>query len=307
MDSSRRIVVLGSGSLPLDGGLPVHLRGHDPHIEWRIVATRIGGFPFTPLDVVMTELGHVDAALRGARDGADAILLDTYGEYGLAAMRSALSIPVIGAAEAAIAEARAFGGSFGIVTVWPKSMDWLYARQAATLGIARECLGVRYVGGETASRSTPTSTLDAMHRSDEGWLERIEDACRDLAQCGASSVVLGCTCMAPVWEAIAARSALPVICAARAGAKAAVDALEAGGVVQRPAAASREAADRLVAWVDAAPIRPSMQDCPVCIIATESPESLQKGPSWTGPGCSATRSSCADSGSESAESSQSLR
>lgn len=275
MHPGSHVLVLGSGSLPSNGQLPVHLRGHDASIEWRIGSTRIGGFPFTPLDGVMTEVGHIDAAIRGARDGAAAILLDTYGEYGLAAMRSALAIPVVGAAEAAVVEALAIGPRFGIVTVWPASMDWLYERQATALGIRECCVGVRYVGGESTDRAAPGATLEAMHRSDAGWIERIGLACDEIAGLGASSIVLGCTCMAPVWKAIAGRSPVPVICAARAGARAAVEMLTKAGrtpSAQRSTAAET-AARQLVAWVDAvvsaAPIAAEPAACPVCIASAE--------------------------------------
>lgn len=273
MHPGTRILVLGTAA-PLSGSeLPLHLRGHGPGIEWRIGATRVGGFPFTPLDVVMTEVGHVDAAIRGAREGADAILLDTYGEYGIAAMRSALAIPVVGAAEAAVAEARAIGPRFGIVTVWPASMDWLYERQAALLGVRDRCVGVRYVGGGTTDRASPGSTLDAMHRSDTGWLERIGLACDEIAKLGASSIVLGCTCMAPLSKAIAERSPIPVICAAHAGARAVVReiARRAGARVPGEAPATLKSTMAFVSWVDGmAPTEAGAgAACPVCITSAD--------------------------------------
>lgn len=274
MPPVSRVLVLGTAAPPVDGELPVHLRGHAAGIEWRIGSTRIGGFPFTPLDVVMTEVGHIDAAIRGAREGASAILLDTYGEYGLDAMRSALDIPVVGAAEAAVAEALAVGPRFGLVTVWPASMAWLYERQAARLGIGGSCVGIRYVGGESTERARPGATIEAMHRSDAGWQERIEAACREIAALGAASIVLGCTCMAPLASRIAARSGVPIVCPARAGARAVVAALGSRTAMQAdPASASNDSATRLVAWVDAAvPLElpaGAAAACPVCIVDTE--------------------------------------
>jgi len=268
-----RVLVLGSGPPPRAGELPVHLREQAARgIDWRIEPTRIGGFPFTPLDVVLTEVGHVDAALRAAPGSADAVLLDTFGEYGLAAMRSGLAMPVVGAAEAALAEARLAGPRFGIVTVWPESMDWLYQRQLRLLDARESCVGIRYVGGAAASEQTPRETLGAMQRGDDGWIARIASAMQALADAGASSIVLGCTCMAPVWEALAARATLPVICAARAGVRAVLRALEDDvppAATQGPPA-TVAAVSTLIAWVDHGPA-PDGQDanCPVCIAVPE--------------------------------------
>jgi allantoin racemase len=268
-----RVLVLGGGPLTKAGALPVHLREQAVcGIDWRIEPTRVGGFPFTPLDVVLTELGHVDAALRAAPGSADVVLLDTFGEYGLAAMRSGLAMPIVGAAEAALAEARLAGPRFGIVTVWPESMDWLYQRQLRLLDARQSCVGIRYVGGAAATDQTPHETLGAMHREDAGWIGQIASAMQSLADDGASSIVLGCTCMAPVWEALAARATVPVICAARAGVRAAVRALESGGshaATQGPPA-SIAAVSALIDFVDHGPAA-TAQDaaCPVCITAPE--------------------------------------
>jgi allantoin racemase len=268
-----RVLVLGSGPPPKVGQLHVHLREQAARgIGWRIEPTRVGGFPFTPLDVVLTELGHVDAALRAAPGSADAVLLDTFGEYGLAAMRSGLVMPVIGAAEAALAEARLAGPRFGIVTVWPESMDWLYQRQLRLLDSRENCVGIRYVGGAAASEQTPRETLGAMHREDAGWIGRIASAMQSLVDEGASSIVLGCTCMAPVWEALAGRASVPVICAARAGVRAVLSTLDSAGshaATQGPPA-SITAVKALVDFVDRGPAATDQDAaCPVCITAPE--------------------------------------
>lgn len=261
------VLVLGSGPQPRSAPLPPHLRDiAAPGIAWRLENTRLGGFPYTPLDALMTETGLVDAALRLRDAGTRAVLVDTFGEYGLAAMHSALDIPVIGSAEAALAEARAHGERFAIVTVWPASLDWLYRRQLLLHEAAERCIGIRYLGGAQASTAMPAETIGAMHRGAPDWLERIETSMRDCAAQGASSIVLGCTCMAPIWASLADRAGVPVICAARAGARATLTALRDGAEVQPTA--SPQSRQAFADWIErgaGAAAAPESASCPVCI------------------------------------------
>jgi Asp/Glu/hydantoin racemase len=263
----KHILVLGSGPQPATAPLPPHLRelaAGDLH--WRLEGTRVGGFPYTPLDALMTETGHVDAALRLRDADTRAVLVDTFGEYGVTVMRSALDIPVVGSAEAALAESRQHGERFGIVTVWPASLDWLYRRQLLLHEAAARCVGIRYVGDAVAREPQPVETLGAMRRGEPQWLQLIEAGMRDLVAQGARSIVLGCTCMSPVWGQLRHRAGVPVICAARAGAQAALAAARSAPALQPTASLATRAA--FARWVDqgagAAPDADAAS-CPVCI------------------------------------------
>lgn len=270
------ILVVGGG--PATATEPVHLRAlRSPAAAWRIAAPRVGGFPFTPFDALLTEVGLVDCVLRETRHDTRAILVDTFGEYGIAAMRSAVDVPVIGAAEAAVTAAAAHGPAFGIVTVWPASLDWLYESQLRRLAVADRCIGVRYVGAGHADADTPGVTLDAMHSGSPVWLQRIVAAAESLADAGAHSIVFGCTCMAPLHAAVAAQCRIPVVCAAHAGARAVRDHVDGrrvpGSDDVGPPRTSSESRQRFAAWMDARAVSPSDagagMDCPVCITAPD--------------------------------------
>lgn len=267
----KHVLVLGSGPQPAATPLPPHLREiAADDIGWRLENTRIGGFPYTPLDALMTETGHVDAALRLRNDDTQAVLVDTFGEYGLAVMRSALDVPVVGSAEAAFAEAGQHGERFGIVTVWPASLDWLYRRQLRLHEAVGHCVGIRYAGDAVASEPLPAETIGAMRRGEPGWLARLDAAMQELVAQGARSIVLGCTCMSPVWSELQRKSSVPVICAARAGARAALAAARDATVP--PPAASIATRAAFARWVDqGAGAAPSTDDasCPVCITAPQ--------------------------------------
>ena len=270
------ILVVGGG--PATAEEPVHLRARrSTAAPWRIVAPRVGGFPFTPFDALLTEVGLVDCVQRETRDDTRAIFVDTFGEYGIDAMRSAVDVPVIGAAEAALAVAAAHGPRFGIVTVWPASLQWLYERQLRRLAVADRCIGVRYVGAGHADADTPGITLDAMRSGSPAWLQRIVAAAESLADAGAHSVVFGCTCMAPLHAAVATRCRIPVVCAAHAGANAVRDHVDGrrvtGTAAVHPPSASDESRRRFAAWMDQRTMLPSDSgagmDCPVCITAPD--------------------------------------
>ncbi len=268
------ILVVGNGPQPADSPLPIHLREVSATPQaWRLQPARIGGFPYTPLDALMTEAGLVDAVLSNVTAGTRAVLIDTFGEYGLLAMRSAVTLPVVGSAESALAEARSHGERFGIVTVWPASLDWLYQRQLRQLDATGRCVGIRYVGGQQATPNTPGDTMGALQRGDDGWAARLAAAIGELAAAGADSIVFGCTCMAPVWARLQQGAALPLICAARAGARAAVRAAQqdSPGIPGASQASLRTLRD-FAAWSErgAAAVPPSDDaSCPVCIADAE--------------------------------------
>src|SRR6185369_9465627 len=95
-----------------------HLAPHAPEgVELVIYPPRIGAFPHTPYDRLLVDLAHVDAGERAAADGVDAI-------------RAAVDIPVVGAGEVGITEASAGGRRFGIVTIWPPALEFLYTERA---------------------------------------------------------------------------------------------------------------------------------------------------------------------------------
>ena len=102
------------------------------------IEMRVPGFARNPYDRFIVALAHIDAAERAVAEGCDAIFLDTFADYGLAEMRCAVPIPVIGAGEAGIITASANGTrDFAIVTVWPQSMNYLYKERLDTvLGFA---------------------------------------------------------------------------------------------------------------------------------------------------------------------------
>jgi allantoin racemase len=224
--------------------------------------SRVPAFPYTPLEQAMQALGHAEAALRAAEQGCAAVVIDSVGDYGLAAMRAMLAIPAIGSGEAGLAEAARGGRRFGIVTVWPESMNFILAERLQAGGLHDGCVGIVNVGEEADARSLagPDGYLAQVREGHAAVVARVLAGVAELAAQGAEAVMLGCTCMSGMAERIADAGPVPIINPLAAGVRA------AHAAPPLPAAPTlREGRGELLrAMVDAVAGEP-VDDCPVCI------------------------------------------
>ena len=252
--------------------------GADVQVE-RYVA-RFAGFARTAYDRLFVDIGHVDAAEAAAAAGCDAILLDTFADYGIDAMRAAVPVPAIGAGEAAIAAA-AKRGSFSIVTVWPESMAYIYDERLRASAGGERCVKVHHFSPEweLAKLGTDAGVVQRMIRGEDSVVERLTEACRVArAEDGVDCIVLGCTCMAPVGLEIDARSDFPVIEAARAGLAAAFAALEASPAPRGALSPHRGTLPLLVdAWLEHGPVPAAADACEVCVTVSEADLAARAG------------------------------
>jgi allantoin racemase len=245
-----------------------HLAPHAPEgVELVIYPPRISAFPHTPYDRLLVDLAHVDAAERAASDGVDALLIDSTCDWGIEAIRAAVEVPVVGAGEVGIAAASSDGRRFGIVTIWPPALEFLYTERARTVRGGERCTGIRYASAdqELGRLGEDDSLIARMDRRDEPVLERLVEECRrSVVEDGAEAILLGCTCMAKTAPLIEERFGdVPVIEASRSALKVALDAV--------PARRSRSGLAGVVPalvdlWVDGTPSPqlPEPDECNVC-------------------------------------------
>jgi len=272
--ADMRIAVLGSGTSAKT--LPAHLTElATPEVSPVLVDPRLSAFALTPYEWLIVDLGYVDAAQAAERSGFDAVYINSFADYGIAAARAALAIPVIGAGEATLRAAATGGRRFAIVTVWPESLAHLYEERLRMLGLEDQCAAIHYVSpeAELARVGREDGVMARMHRHDNelvgGLLAACESAVRDD---GAQCIALGCTCMAPVGPALAVACRVPVLESARLGYRATVAAVLAQGR-SRPArtAPNCDLVPALVnAWISAGTAGATSPpqdggDCPVCI------------------------------------------
>lgn len=207
-----RIAVLGSGTTSRD--LPAHLAAlSDATTQVAIVNPRLAVFPATAYERLIVDLGYVDAAEEAHRGGFDAVAINSFADYGIGAIRAA-GITAFGSGEAALRAAAKVGPRFSIVTIWPASMAYLYDERLRALDLGTRCARVRHVGVESdlATLGTHDNVMAQLHRGDVAMLQRVLGECRAaIAQDGIQSIVLGCTCMAPIATAVGTALDFPVM------------------------------------------------------------------------------------------------
>jgi allantoin racemase len=203
-----------------------------------------------PLRLALKDLVYVEAAVRAEAAGCDAIFVNTVADYGVELMRSAVSIPVVGAGEAAIAAAEPFGGAFAIVTVWPSSTRIYYERVLRDAGSRERCHSIRYVleERELADLGGGREVMHQAGRQRTEVAERVLRGCRESAAAGASAIVLGCTCMTGLVGWLRENVDLPVVSPLHAGFDSAQVRAAAPGA---PSSPNRDSVARVVAAVDA--------------------------------------------------------
>ncbi|WP_439491559.1 aspartate/glutamate racemase family protein [Blastomonas fulva] len=259
----RRIGLIGAAVDPLARTGPApELAALFPGIELIAFPSRVPAFPHTPLEQAMQALGHAEAALQAAEDGCGAVVIDSVGDYGLAAMRAMLSVPAIGSGKAGLAEAAMGGRRFGIVTVWPESMNFILAERLSASDCAELWVGIVNVGEDSDTKvlAGPDGYLAQIRAGREGVVHKVLAGVAELAARGAQAVMLGCTCMSGMADGIADAVDISIINPLAAGVRAASKAQPL------PAAPDlrQGRADLLRAMVGAVAGDPA-EDCPVCI------------------------------------------
>jgi len=131
----------------------------------------------------------------------DAVVLAGFGNYGTAAVKEILDVPVIAMAEAAMAFAMPFYHRFAIVTTSPRMIP--YTQDLVTLlGFDAHCAGVRAV-----SMPPPGPSQSGQERV----LDQLAEEIRRVTETGADLVILGGALLSPYAGPLRARTPVPVI------------------------------------------------------------------------------------------------
>lgn len=249
---------IGKGVRPeLHAGLP-------PGTELSAWPSRVGVFPSTPVERDMQAIGHLEAGLRAAAGGADAVVIDSVGDYGLAALKSALAIPAVGAGEAGMAAAAAHG-RFAIVTVWPESMNFVARALLRAYALEDRCIGIRNIGAEQVIDRVagPDGYLASVDRADPDILSAVVAAIHAAVADGAEAIMLGCTCMSPMAERVKAAVDVPVVSPLD---EAVQQALSLAATSPVPPARIRSTRAPLLTRMIEAIAGAADEQCPVCIV-----------------------------------------
>lgn len=126
------------------------------------------------------------------KNGYDAVVLDCFGDPGLDAAREAVKIPVIGANQASIHMASQFAGRFSVINILPET-EYLIRSLIMKYGLIQNLASIRTIHVPVLElENNPELTLK----------KAVEAAEKAVLEDGAYSIVLGCTGMSPLVDAI---------------------------------------------------------------------------------------------------------
>ena len=248
-----------------------------PGTSAEILPLRVRTESSNPFELMVKGVVYVDAALTAEAQGFDGVFVNTVGDYGIAGMRAGLNIPVVGAGQAGMHMAASLGDRFAIVTIWPRSLNFLYRHLLRDYGFEQRCVAIRHVGtqDEQARIGDDDNYVKQMRRGENTMLDRIVAECKAAVERdGADAVLLGCTCMSPIASKVALRCDFPVVNPLTAGFKqtetmVSLRLSQSAAAYQPAATRSRPAIAGMVNAVRDAGIDVA---CEVCVVAANAAE-----------------------------------
>lgn len=176
-----------------------------PEINFEFRSVRVAPKNYVSAsDMAFAEIGLLEAGLKAEEQGFDAVCIDTVSDSGLAALRSELSIPVIGPGKASILMAMMLGKRFSILAMWPHWKHF-YEKNLMELGVAHACASIRSLD------ATPDNQRLLGGKEDKTFTALEELAVSAIKEDGADVIMLGSTTMHQAHAYLAARLPVPVI------------------------------------------------------------------------------------------------
>jgi allantoin racemase len=155
-------------------------------------------------DMLLMDWTVFQAGIDAEAEGYSAVVIDTVSDSGLRALRSRLSIPVLGPGECAFHMAMTLGKKFTILTMWD---EWfpLYEKTLSEYGYWSRCASLRSI------RTRPDVTELLAGKEDVIFEKLRAEAEKAMAEDGADVIVLGSTTMHQSAAWLAKHLPIPVI------------------------------------------------------------------------------------------------
>jgi allantoin racemase len=158
----------------------------------------------SPYEALVFDMYIAEAGLRAEDEGYDAVIMDTVSDSGLAALRSRLTIPVIGPGLVSYCVGMMLGKRFSIITMWDKWRH-LYEKNMDTYHLWEKCASIRAV-------NIPPDVEALFTGKEEEMFARLaEEAQRAIDDDGAGVILLGSTTMHQAGDYLARNLPVPVI------------------------------------------------------------------------------------------------
>jgi len=155
-------------------------------------------------DMLLMDWTVFQAGIDAEHQGYAAVIVDTVSDSGVRALRSRLSIPVVGPGEAAFHLAMSLGKRFTILTMWP---EWfpLYEKTLGDYALWDRCASLRSI-------ETRPDVTDLLAGKEEVIFAKLEAEARAaIEEDGADVIVLGSTTMHQSAGHLASVLPVPVI------------------------------------------------------------------------------------------------
>jgi allantoin racemase len=183
--------------------IPNDLLGPDTVVEC-VPVRNSGTLLDSSYEALIFDVYIAEAGLRAEEEGYDAVVMDTVSDSGLFALRSRLTIPVLGPGLVSYAVAMMLGKRFSIITMWDKWRH-LYEKNLDTYHLRDKCASIRAV-------NIPPDVEALFAGKEEEMFEKlVEEGRRAIEEDGAGVILLGSTTMHQAGDYMAEHLPAPVI------------------------------------------------------------------------------------------------
>ncbi|QPC99755.1 aspartate/glutamate racemase family protein [Qipengyuania soli] len=155
-------------------------------------------------DMLLMDWTVFQAGIDAEDQGYSGVLIDTVSDSGLRALRSRLSIPVVGPGEASFCTAMMLGKSFSILTMWPQWFP-LYEKTLTEYGFWDRVASLRSI-------DTRPDVTELLAGKEEVIFAKLKaEATKAIEEDGADVIVLGSTTMHQSAAYLASELPIPVL------------------------------------------------------------------------------------------------
>jgi allantoin racemase len=158
----------------------------------------------SPYELLILDAYVTEAGLSSEEEGYDAVVMDTVSDSGLAALRSRLTIPVLGPGQTQQHVAAILGKRFSILTMWKRWIG-LYEKTMADYGTRHYCASIRSI-------DVRPDQEQLLAGKEEIVFSRLEEAGRAaIEEDGADVILIGSTTMHQSVAHLRAKLDVPVV------------------------------------------------------------------------------------------------
>ena len=174
-------------------------------IEVDFVATRNGAYILDSFyEATLADAFCLDIGSRAESEGFAAVCINSMSDSGVSALRSRLSIPVVGPGQASFLLAAALGRRFSVITMWQR-WNWIYEKLARETGLQHALASIRNI-------DTRPDAQELLSGKEDVVFEKLECACRTaIDDDGADTLILGSTTMHQSHAYLTGRLEVPIL------------------------------------------------------------------------------------------------